>query len=84
ALIAERFPTRIRYTGASLGYQLASVTAGGSAPIIATYVLGNYKTIGGGIAIAAPPYLLIAVYMIAMTVISFIAVQFLGGRVDDA
>lgn len=84
ALIAERFNTRLRYTGASLGYQLASVTAGGSAPIIATYVLENYKTMGGGLAVNAPPYVLIAVYMIAMTVISFIAVQFLGECARDA
>ncbi len=41
ALIAERFPTRLRYTGASLGYQLASIIAGGPAPIIATYLLAS-------------------------------------------
>ena len=36
ALIAESFTPRLRYSGASLGYQLASVIAGGPAPIIAT------------------------------------------------
>ena len=36
ALIAEAFTPRLRYSGASLGYQLASVIAGGPAPIIAT------------------------------------------------
>lgn len=36
ALIPELFGTRLRYTGASLGYQLASPLAGGLAPIIAT------------------------------------------------
>ncbi len=77
ALIAERFAPRLRYSGASLGYQLASITAGGSAPIIATYVLANYKTIGGGFAAGAPAYLLIALYIVFMSIISCIAVQFL-------
>ena len=36
ALIAESFTPRLRYSGASLGYQLASIIAGGPAPIIAT------------------------------------------------
>ena len=75
ALISERFSTRLRYSGASLGYQLASVTAGGPAPIIAAYVLANYKTIGGGFVTRFPPYLLIAVYIILMSLVSFIAVQ---------
>jgi MFS family permease len=39
ALIAETFGPRIRYSGAGLGYQLASVIAGGPAPLIATAIL---------------------------------------------
>jgi metabolite-proton symporter len=39
ALIAESFGTGVRYSGAGLGYQLASVIAGGPAPLIAAYVL---------------------------------------------
>ncbi|GLZ00626.1 MFS transporter [Actinoplanes sp. NBRC 103695] len=39
ALIAERFGTSLRYSGAGLGYQLASVIAGGPAPLIATKIL---------------------------------------------
>ncbi|MFC0455963.1 MFS transporter [Arthrobacter liuii] len=42
ALIAESFDTDIRYTGAGLGYQLASVIAGGPAPLIAAALLANY------------------------------------------
>ncbi len=38
ALIAESFTGRLRYSGASLGYQLASVIAGGPAPLIATWL----------------------------------------------
>jgi MFS family permease len=39
ALIAESFGTNLRYSGAGLGYQLASVIAGGPAPLIATRIL---------------------------------------------
>ncbi len=39
ALIAERFGTGVRYSGASLGYQFASVIAGGPAPLIAAAIL---------------------------------------------
>ena len=35
AFIAESFPGSLRYSGSSLGYQLASITAGGPAPIVA-------------------------------------------------
>ncbi|HYA19912.1 MAG TPA: MFS transporter [Burkholderiales bacterium] len=49
ALIAESFTGRLRYSGASLGYQLASVIAGGPAPLIATALFAQYKS---GYAIA--------------------------------
>jgi metabolite-proton symporter len=39
ALIAESFGTHLRYSGAGLGYQLASVIAGGPAPLIAAWIL---------------------------------------------
>ena len=39
SLIAESFPTSLRYAGAGLGYQLASVIAGGPAPLVATFLL---------------------------------------------
>jgi metabolite-proton symporter len=44
ALIAESFPGHLRYSGASLGYQLASVIAGGPAPLIATWLFGTYHS----------------------------------------
>jgi metabolite-proton symporter len=50
AFIAERFPGRLRYSGASLGYQLASITAGGPAPIVALYL---HRTFGTSMAVAA-------------------------------
>jgi MFS family permease len=49
ALIAESFTGRLRYSGASLGYQLASVIAGGPAPLIAAALFAYYKS---GYAIA--------------------------------
>ncbi|HEX7923207.1 MAG TPA: MFS transporter, partial [Bradyrhizobium sp.] len=44
ALIAESFTGRLRYSGASLGYQLASVIAGGPAPLIAAWLFGTYHS----------------------------------------
>jgi MFS family permease len=44
ALIAESFPGRLRYSGASLGYQLSSLIAGGPAPLIATALLRRYRS----------------------------------------
>jgi len=49
ALIAEAFTPRLRYSGASLGYQLASIIAGGPAPLIAAALFAHYHT---GYAIA--------------------------------
>jgi MFS family permease len=50
ALIAESFPARLRYSGASLGYQLSSVFAGGPAPLVATWLLARYHS-GSAIAV---------------------------------
>ena len=44
ALIAESFKGRVRYSGASLGYQLASVIAGGPAPFIAAWLFARYQS----------------------------------------
>ena len=49
ALIAESFGTNVRYSGAGIGYQLASVIAGGPAPLIAAWIL---KTSGSSIGIS--------------------------------
>ena len=62
ALIAESFTGRLRYSGASLGYQLSSVIAGGPAPLIATWLFGVY-----GSAYA------IAFYIAACSVVTLIA-----------
>ncbi|MBI4473572.1 MAG: MHS family MFS transporter [Acidobacteria bacterium] len=49
AFIAESFPGSRRYSGSSLGYQLASITAGGPAPLIA---LALYREFGTSMAVA--------------------------------
>jgi MFS family permease len=45
AFVAEAFPPHVRYSGSSLGYQLSSLTAGGPAPLVATWLLHEYGTI---------------------------------------
>ena len=44
AFIAEAFTPRLRYSGASLGYHLASITAGGPAPLIAVALFSVYNS----------------------------------------
>jgi MFS family permease len=44
AFIAEMFPTKVRYTGASMGYQLAGIVGGALAPIISVALLDRFDT----------------------------------------
>jgi MFS family permease len=44
AIMAEMFPTRMRYSGVSLGYQVTSIVAGSLAPIIAVKLLDVYDS----------------------------------------
>jgi metabolite-proton symporter len=69
AFISESFPGSLRYSGSSLGYQLASITAGGPAPIIAVLLLRQYGTSTA-----------IAVYMSLCAVASLVAVFALRDR----
>jgi metabolite-proton symporter len=62
ALIAESFPTRLRYGGAGIGYQLASVFAGGPAPLLAAWLLHHFNS-----------SLPIALYIVAGAVVTVIA-----------
>jgi metabolite-proton symporter len=66
ALIAEQFTPRMRYSGASIGYQLASIIAGGPAPLVATWLLATFQS---GTAVSW--------YIAACEVISIIATTFL-------
>ena len=72
AFIAERFPGTLRYSGASLGYQLASITAGGPAPIVAVYL---YRTYGTSMAVAA--------YVAVTALVSLICVWLLRDRAES-
>ena len=62
ALIAESFTGRLRYSGSSLGYQLASIIAGGPAPLIAAWLYATYHSATA-----------IAIYIAACAVITLIA-----------
>jgi len=64
SFFSELFDTRVRYSGASLGYQLASVFAGGLSPLIATALLSW----SGG-----KPWP-VAAYMVAMALITLVSV----------
>jgi sugar phosphate permease len=44
ALIAESFPASRRYSGSGLGYHLAAITAGGPAPLVATFLYETFQT----------------------------------------
>jgi len=69
SLIAENFTGRLRYSGASIGYQLASVVAGGPAPLIATALLA-------GLHSSIP----IAIYVIGCAVVSMVALVLIPDR----
>lgn len=69
AIMAEMFPTRMRYSGVSLGYQVTSIVAGSMAPIIATFLLkvyGSWVPVAGYIVFAAI-VTMVAVYFMKET-----------------
>ena len=63
AIMAEMFPTRMRYSGVSLGYQVTSIVAGSLAPLIAVKLLDVYDS-------SVP----IAIYLAVACAITFVAV----------
>ncbi|VEG38555.1 major facilitator superfamily transporter [Mycolicibacterium flavescens] len=65
AIMAEMFPTRMRYSGVSLGYQVTSIVAGSLAPAIATWLLDKFDS-------AVP----IALYLAGASVITLVAALF--------
>ncbi|MHA6805732.1 MFS transporter [Salinifilum ghardaiensis] len=64
AFFSELFGTRVRYSGASIGYQLASIAAGSLAPVIATALLREF---GSSAPIVA--YLVVCALVTAVTVL---------------
>ncbi|WP_372784276.1 MFS transporter [Phenylobacterium sp.] len=73
ALFAELFPVEVRYSGASLGYQIGSVVGGGLAPIIATALFAHFRSSGP-----------IAVYLAGMCAISLVSTIALSLRARAA
>ncbi len=73
ALISESFGTEVRYSGAGLGYQLASVTAGGPAPLIATAILSSTGSTAG-----------ISWYIIGCVVVTLVALVLMRPRAAEA
>lgn len=63
AIMAELFPTRMRYSGVSLGYQVTSIVAGSLAPIIATALLGEFGS-----------YIPVAIYLVIACAVTLVAV----------
>jgi MFS family permease len=77
AFFSELFDTRVRYSGASIGYQLASIGAGAVAPIIAVALLDAWGS-------TVP----VSLYLVAMCLISVVAVvlasETRGSSLDDS
>jgi metabolite-proton symporter len=67
AFLSELFGTKVRYSGVSVGYQLASIFAGGLAPLIAVWLYTRFDT---GYAVAW--------YVLASAVVTIIAVGTYG------
>jgi metabolite-proton symporter len=69
ALFAELFPVKVRYSGASLGYQFGAVVGGGFAPVIATALFDRFGSTFS-----------IAIYLFVMCAISLLSTFLLGYR----
>jgi metabolite-proton symporter len=67
AFLSELFGTKVRYSGVSVGYQLASIAAGGLAPLVAVWL---YTTFDSGYAVAW--------YVLACAVVTLLAVASYG------
>jgi MFS family permease len=73
ALVAQAFPARLRYSGASLGTQIPAVFAGGIAPMVCTYLIQTTGTIYS-----------IAYYMIIVGIISFVGTMLLKNLSNES
>ena len=63
SFITEMFPTRVRYSGASMGYQLAGILGGALAPIISVALLDRYDT-----------SLVVSLYVVVMLAVTTVCV----------
>lgn len=65
-MFSEIFSAEVRYTGISLGYQIGAAVAGGTAPLVATFLLRQYDN----------SYVPVALYIIFTAIVSLIAIRF--------
>ena len=71
ALFSELFPAHIRYSGASLGYQVGAILGGGLAPIVATALYASFHTSTA-----------ITVYFVAIALVSLASILVLRTALD--
>ena len=67
AFFAELFSTEVRYSGASLGYQLGAIFGGAVAPLVATALLGRF---GSGLAISVYIAIACAISLVSVALLS--------------
>ncbi|MDO5694063.1 MAG: MFS transporter [Pseudomonadota bacterium] len=72
-LCSEIFHTRVRYTGITLGYQIGAALAGGTAPLIATWLIAKYNG----------NWMPIAIYILILAAISLVAVLSVRNRIAN-
>ncbi|WP_374991215.1 MFS transporter [Streptomyces sp. LHD-70] len=71
-MASEIFSTRVRYTGITLGYQIGAALAGGTAPLLATFLMAEFDD----------HWLPIALYLALLAVVSIASVA-AAGRLAD-
>lgn len=69
-MFSEVFSKEVRYTGVTLGYQIGAALAGGTAPMIAEYLMGKFNG----------SYVPVAIYIMIIAVISIISVLSINNK----
>lgn len=75
-ILARAFPTRVRYSGLSLAYQLCSLLVGGGTPLLAQWILNSTGSIVG-VAIAS------ALYAVVSLVCTLALLRITGHRASE-
>ncbi|CAD2075005.1 MFS transporter [Phocicoccus pinnipedialis] len=73
-MFSEVFSKEIRYTGVTLGYQIGAAVAGGTAPMVAEFLMSEFNN----------SWLPVALYIMVLAVISFIAVLTVANKNRDS
>lgn len=72
-MFSEVFSKEVRYTGVTLGYQIGAALAGGTAPMVAEYLMSKFDN----------SWLPVALYIMVLAVISFVAVLTVANKNKD-